>query len=80
MKINWEAKEVIDILSNPRLSLNAMSKQLGVTIWHISRRRSRLGLGRLYSSYGHKSTNKERKQRYNSKIKLNNYKPLNSKL
>ena len=54
-----------------------MVEQLGIkSIWYVSRKRSKLGLGRLYSTYGHKSSNQERKARYNAKIKQNKYKPL----
>lgn len=76
-KVDWSSKETINILSNPTLSLKQMAEQLGVkSIWNISRERSKLGLDRLYSAYGHKSSNKERKARYNAKIKQNKYKPL----
>lgn len=76
-KVNWSSRETIGILSNPSLSLKEMAEKLGIkSIWNVSRERSKLGIGRLYSAYGHKSSNQERKARYNAKIKQNKYKPI----
>lgn len=79
--VDWNCDVTIGILSNNSLSLKEMAQMLGLkNIWHISRKRKQLGLGRLPNGdYGHITSNKERKARYNAKIKANGYKPLNSK-
>ena len=65
-KIDWYSLEVKEILSNNYLSLDKMAEKLGVSKWLISRRRKELGFSRLpVGDYGHISTNKERKARYN---------------
>lgn len=77
MEFNWNNPEVVEILSNNYLSLDEMAEILNRSKYNICRRRKQLGLGRLpKGNYGHISTNKERKARYNAKIKLNGYKPL----
>jgi len=79
MKVDWKTKEVMNIISNPLLQLDEMCKLLGVTRFYISRKRKEFGLPRIcFGKYGHKSSNRERKARYNAKIKLIGYKPLSS--
>lgn len=80
-QINWNSKEVIEVISNPNLSVRQMSEILGKDIFSISRHRSKLGLPRLHSASGldRPMTNAERKQRYNVKLKANGWKPLSSK-
>lgn len=76
-RIDWNSEDTLRILSNNYLSLNDMSRMVGFSIWYISRKRKKLGLGRLPNAdYGHVASNKERRARYNAKIKLNGYKPL----
>ena len=79
MKVDWKSKKVMDIISNPLLKLDEMCKLLGVSRFYISRKRKEFNLPYIYyGKYGHKSSNQERKARYNAKIKLIGYKPLNS--
>lgn len=75
--IDWSLPEVMDLLLDDTVPLLVKAERLGVSYWMVSRKRSALGAGHFpYGGYGHISTNKERKARYNAKIRQNGYKPL----
>jgi len=78
-KVNWSGEDVISVLSDRSLTLTEMAMKIGVkSIYEVSRKRRQLGITeRCYGNgLGRAMTNKERKQRYNEKIKANGWKPL----
>ncbi|MBR3783999.1 MAG: hypothetical protein IKJ78_06015 [Bacteroidales bacterium] len=76
-KIDWQSPAVVNLLKNDSIPLKQKAEQLGVSYYYVVRKRRALGLPLFcYGGYGHKSTNQERKARYNAKIKNNKYKPL----
>ena len=79
MKLDLNNPRVVNILANPNLSLKEMADLIGVkSIWNVCRTRSKLKLGRLYSTTGldRPMTNREIKARYNKKRKLIGWKYL----
>ena len=70
--INWESKEVVEILNNNTLSLDSKSKMLGVSVWWVCKQMKRIGVKHnpyWKTGLDRPSTNKERKARYNAKRK-----------
>ena len=75
--IDWDSDEIKSIICSKELTLTEMAEKIGCSIWYLSRKRRRLGHDKiLKGGYGHIATNKERKARYNAKIKPFGYKPL----
>lgn len=78
-KVNWNSKEVLEILKDQSLTIQQMADKLGVSYFRVAHKRSEFGLERLRGAgLDHVLTNKERKARYNAKIKQIGYKPLSS--
>ena len=76
-KVNWNSEEVLAIIKDPHRSNQQKADKLGVSYWTLSRKRHELGLKYPYTvGIDHKLTNKERKARYNAKIKKIGYRPL----
>lgn len=77
---DWDDERVLKIINDPTLSIQQMANKIGVSYWTLSHKRGELGLKYPYRvGIDHKLTNKERKARYNAKIKEIGYKPLYTK-
>ena len=76
-KINWDDPEILAVIKDPTLTNQQKADILGISYWTVSHKRVELGLPHLcWVGIDHKLTNKERKARYNAKIKKIGYKPL----
>ncbi len=77
-KVDWNDKHTRAIIESRVLTLNEMAMLLGVSTFYLSRKRKAIGITeRVYGNgLGRPTTNKERKQKYNAKIKVNGYLPL----
>lgn len=77
-KLDITKQEVMDILSNPKLSLQEMADAIGVkSKWYICRKRKALGLPKKYpGGLDRPLTNRERKAKYNAKRKAIGWKYL----
>ena len=77
-RVNWLSEETKAILTNNDYTLNQMSELLGVSRWLVSRKRRELYTKQHIYGHGRSRalTNKERKERYNAKIKEHGYQPI----
>lgn len=72
-KIDWQSSAVVDLLKDDNIPVKQKAELLGVNYYYLCRKRSAMGMPRRCTGgYGHKSTNQERKARYNAKIKITN--------
>ena len=77
-RIQWNSKEVQEILSDTGLSVKDMAYILGRSVYTICHRRKELGITfqATGNGLGRRMTNKERKAKYNAKIKYHRYLPI----
>ena len=78
-RIDWGSPEVLSVITDDTLGLDAKSKALGIKKYWLCRQMKRLGIKHnLYwrSGLNRPLTNKERKARYNAKRKAIGWKYL----
>ena len=76
-KVDWDNPEILAIIEDPALSNQEKADKIGCKYSTLSHKRSEMGYKYPFRvGIDHKLTNKERKARYNAKIKKIGYKPL----